>query len=146
MTPLFETDSLVWNELQTTDFVDDTVTLDVASGEVRQKYVTSVALTRSVGEREQRIMIFGDADCISNGELSMGRAGVRSANYTLIMGGFYWLSDGEVPIDTRRPATLDNDYKVGGSLVRFWDIFLSWILPCSMLLAAVFILLRRRGR
>ncbi|MFR7812440.1 MAG: hypothetical protein ACLU4N_26175 [Butyricimonas faecihominis] len=27
MTPLFETDSLEWNELQTTDFVDDTVTL-----------------------------------------------------------------------------------------------------------------------
>ena len=62
------------------------------------------------------------------------------------MGGFYWLSDGEVPIDVRRPALLDDDYKVGGSLVRFWDIFLSWILPCLMLVAAVFILLRRRGR
>ena len=146
LTPLFETDSLVWNELQTTDFVDDSVSLDVASGEVQQKYITSVALTRQVGEREQRIIILGDADCISNGELSMGRAGIRSANYTLIMGGFYWLSDGEVPIDVRRPALLDDDYKVGGSLVRFWDIFLSWILPCLMLVAAVFILLRRRGR
>ena len=80
LTPLFETDSLVWNELQTTDFVDDSVSLDVASGEVQQKYITSVALTRQVGEREQRIIILGDADCISNGELSMGRAGIRSAN------------------------------------------------------------------
>ena len=67
LTPLFETDSLVWNELQTTDFVDDSVSLDVASGEVQQKYITSVALTRQVGEREQRIIILGDADCISNG-------------------------------------------------------------------------------
>ena len=57
--------------MQTTDFVDDSVSLDVASGEVQQKYITSVALTRQVGEREQRIIILGDADCISNGELSM---------------------------------------------------------------------------
>ena len=91
-------------------------------------------------------MIFGDADCISNAELSMGRQGIRSANYTVIMGGFYWLSDGEVPIDVRRESPRDNDYKVSGAVVRFWDIFLSWILPGLMLVTALFIWLRRRGR
>lgn len=144
--PLFETDSLVWNELQTTDFVDDSVTLDVTTGEVLQKYVTSVALTRQVGEHEQRIMVFGDADCISNSELGRGRQGVRNANYTLIMGGFYWLSDGEVPIDVRREASQDNDYKVSSATTRFWNVFLAWILPCLMLVTALFIWLRRRGR
>lgn len=146
VTPLFETDSLVWNELQTTDFIDDSVTFDPGTGEAQQKYVTSVALTRQIWGHEQRIMIFGDADCISNAELSMGRQGIRSANYTVIMGGFYWLSDGEVPIDVRRESPHDNDYKVSGAVVRFWDIFLSWILPGLMLVTALFIWLRRRGR
>ena len=92
------------------NFVDDTVTLDSGSGEVQKSYVTTVALTREVAGREQKIMIFGDADCISNGELSTGRKGIKASNFSVIMGTFYWMSDEEVPIDVRRPEPTDTDF------------------------------------
>lgn len=106
--PLFVTDSLVWNEMQTTDFVDDTVRLNLALGEVQQRYATILTLTREVNGRTQKVMVFGDADCISNGELSSGHKGIRASNFTLIPGSFFWLSDDEVPIDVRRPTPPDD--------------------------------------
>ena len=41
-------------------------------------------------------MILGDADCISNEKFSIRRnLRVMTANYTLVTGTFYWLSDEE---------------------------------------------------
>ena len=56
-----------------------------------------------------KIVILSDADCISNGEISIMRKGVRAANYNFIMGAFFWMSDDEVPIDVRRPSPIDNN-------------------------------------
>lgn len=144
--PLFKTDSLVWNELQTTNFVDDTVTLDVKSGEVQKSYVTAIALTREVRNGQQKVMIFGDADCISNGELSTGRKGIRAANFSVIMGGFYWMSNEEVPIDVRRPDPTDTDFYMGQTAASVWKIIFMWVLPALMILFGLYIWLRRRGR
>ena len=69
VTNMFTTDTIgVWNELETTDFIDDTVCLNPAIGEVEKIYNTVVALSRKVGNKEQKIILTGDADCISNGE------------------------------------------------------------------------------
>ena len=144
--PLFKTDSLVWNELQTTNFVDDTVTLDVKSGEVQKSYVTAIALTREVRNGEQKVMIFGDADCISNGELSTGRKGIRASNFSVIMGVFYWMSNEEVPIDVRRPDPTDTDFYMGQTAASVWKIIFMWVLPALMILLGLYIWLRRRGR
>ncbi len=146
VSPLFRTDSLVWNELQTVNFVDDTVTLDSGSGEVQKSYVTTVALTREVAGREQKIMIFGDADCISNGELSTGRKGIKASNFSVIMGTFYWMSDEEVPIDVRRPEPTDTDFYLGQTGADVWKIVFMWVLPVLMVLCGLYIWLRRRGR
>lgn len=144
--PLFKTDSLTWNELQTTNFVDDTVTLDVKSGEVQKSYVTAIALTREVRNGEQKVMIFGDADCISNGELSTGRKGIWASNFSVIMGGFYWMSNEEVPIDVRRPDPTDTDFYMGQTAASVWKIIFMWVLPALMILFGLYIWLRRRGR
>ena len=46
ITPLFVSDTIgSWNELETTDFVDDTVRLNPAIGEVEKSYPTIVALS-----------------------------------------------------------------------------------------------------
>ncbi|MCB6974697.1 MULTISPECIES: Gldg family protein [Butyricimonas] len=144
--PLFETDSLVWNEMQTTDFVDDTARLNPELGEVQQRYVTTLALMREVDGRTQKILVFGDADCISNGELSMGRKGIRTSNFTLIPGSFFWLSDEEVPIDVRRPIPPDNLIYLSEKEVSTWTVILRWIIPSLMIVLALVIWLRRRGR
>ncbi|MCB6974359.1 MULTISPECIES: Gldg family protein [Butyricimonas] len=144
--PLFMTDSLTWNELETTDFVDDTVRVNSEIGEVQKCYVTALALTREVGDKEQKIMIFGDADCISNVELSTNRVNVSNRNFSIIMGGFYWLSDKEVPIDVRRPALTDDFINLGKESLSVWKIILVWVLPGLLVVMSLLLWIRRRGR
>jgi ABC-2 type transport system permease protein len=146
-TPLFTSDSTdSWNELETTNFVDDTVRLNTAIGEVARPYPTALALSRRVHDREQRIIVLGDADCISNGELGRQRARVPAANYNLIMGAFDWMSDNEVPIDTRRPSPPDDTLLASGSTVKVSRYLLLGFLPFLLLSSSLFIWLRRRGR
>ena len=61
-------------------FLDDTVSLNPLVGEVERSYITALAMSRSTGGKEQRIIILGDADC--NGEISIGRKEVAAANYS----------------------------------------------------------------
>lgn len=55
----------VWNEKQTTDFVNEQPVLNPATGETEREYVLAKYLTRQVGEKEQRIFVLGDADCLT---------------------------------------------------------------------------------
>ena len=148
VTELFRSDTIgSWNELETTDFVDDTIRLNPAIGEEERSYPTLVALSRKVGDREQRVILSGDADCISNGGLMSQRAGVRASNFTLILGGFYWLSDYEAPVDVRRPRPTDDKIYITsstGSGVVKWSLVL--VLPLLLLGGGVFTWIRRKGR
>ena len=146
VTPLFETDSLVWNEVETTNFVDDTVILNPSKGEVQGRYVTALALERKIADKDQRIIILGDADYISNGELGRSRKGVKASNYSIIMGGFFWLSDEEVPIDINRPPYKDNRIELSVQAMSIWKVIMMWVIPIIVAITSIFIWLRRRGR
>lgn len=147
VTPLFMSDTINgWNELQTVNFIDDTVRLNPESGEIERSYVTALALSRQVGKKEQKIVVLGDADCLSNIELSRGRANVKAANYILISGVFYWLSDEEVPIDVRRPEMPDDAVFIGEAAMGVFKIIFKWILPIGLLFFTIFLWVRRRGR
>ncbi|HVK47966.1 MAG TPA: hypothetical protein VM488_08985, partial [Pseudobacter sp.] len=87
-----------------------------------------------------------DADWLSNAELSMRRNTVNTSNFPLINASFYWMSNGEVPIDMRRPPSTDNDLYItrGGWSVA--QVVLKWVYPALLILAGTLIWLRRRGR
>lgn len=144
--PLFITDSIgAWNELETTDFVDDSVTFNIAAGEtVAADVATAVALSRKVGGKEQKVIILGDADCISNGELSHWRKDIQAANFMLIAGAFNWLSDYEAPVDVSRPPFTDNDIRIGKRGFVISKIAFAGVLPALMVLGYLVIWLRRR--
>ena len=147
VTELFRSDTTgSWNELETTNFVDDTIRLNPSIGEEERSYPTVVALSRELNGKEQRVILSGDADCISNGELMGGRRGVRAANFSLIMGSFYWLSDNEVPIDVRRPAMPDDDLYIAGSGANVikWTFVL--VVPLLLVALGILIWVRRKGR
>ena len=147
VTPLFLTDSLVWNELETSNFVDDTARLNPEIGEKRQCYATALALSKKVNNKEQRVLVFGDADCLSNGVLNMGRAlPVAVSNPQIIMGGFYWLANGEVPIDVRRPSSPDDALYVGEQAATIWKAIWTWVLPGLLVVAGLILWIRRRSR
>jgi ABC-2 type transport system permease protein len=145
--PLLVSDTLdSWNELETTNFIDDTVRLNPAIGEIARSYPTALALTRQVNGKEQRVLITGDADCLSNGEISIQRARVPAANYNLIMGSFFWMSDNEVPIDVRRPTPPDSTFTATGFNVKVSKYMLMGLFPLLLLVSCLLIWLRRRGR
>lgn len=146
VTPLFMTDSTSWNEMETTNIIDDTVKYNPNAGEVQKSYATGLALSRKIGDREQKIVILGDADCISDGEFSRSRPGLMAANYGIIEGSFYWMSDGEVPIDVRRPQPNDKNIKVGEEAAVVTKYALMAVFPGILLFLALFIWIRRRSR
>lgn len=135
-----------WNELETTDFLDGKVELNPAAGEMEKAYPVVMALSRQVGEKEQRIVVSGDADCISNMELSKGRNGINASNFTLITGTFKWLSYDEYPLDTYRPQPYDNEITLGRS-ARSWVKFVYvGAIPFILALMGIMIWVRRKGR
>jgi ABC-2 type transport system permease protein len=137
---------LGWNELETTDFIDDTVRLNPAVGEVEQSYPTALALSRHVNGKEQKIIIVGDADCLSNGEIAMQRRDVQARNYSFAMGVFFWMSDGEAPVDVRRPPTPDTKVLVTSAGMMTHKVALMGVFPFLLLLSCLAIWFRRRGR
>ena len=144
--PLVTSDSAgSWLELQTTNFVDDTAVFDSLT-EVKQPHELVVALSRNVNGKDQRIIVCGDADWISNGEILKSRPKIRASNYFLIKAAFFWLSEGRAPIDTRRPPSIDNEHNVNKQNWAWQSVLLKWVLPVSLIAFTTIFLLRRKRK
>ena len=139
--PLLLTDSLgSWNELETTDFIDDTVRLNPGIGEVEKSNTVALALSRQVGEKNQKIVITGDSDWLSNN--LTGDFG----NYNFLAGVCSWITDNQVPIDVSRPEPTDNKVYLSQKQVRVLKGILMGGLPALLLIISIVIGIRRRGR
>lgn len=146
-TPLLQTKwKGCWNEMETTDFIDEKIKINTKIGEIEKPYEMAVALSRQIAGKEQRIVILGDADCFSNSGISSRREGFTAMNFTFFTGIFEWLSNGESPVDTRRPEMTDTKLYVGKTALKFWNIFFVWVIPLGIVIAYVSIWLRRRKK
>lgn len=147
VTPVLQTyDKGSWNELETTNFTDEKAVLNVQAGEVEQANPTMLALTRQVGDREQRIVVLGDADCMSNAELLMTRVGVRAANFNLITGMFRWLSYEEFPLVLSAIGPRDKVLELTKDSMTGVRVGLLWVFPGLFVLGYIGIWLKRRRR
>ena len=72
-----------------------------ADGDQNGPLPAVIGLTRTVNGKQQRIVVAGDADFLSNAELN--RNNPRTANFNFSTALFSWFSYGEFPIDTSRP-------------------------------------------
>lgn len=146
-TPVLQTDTMqTWNETKTIDFVNDSATVDITAGEKVDSFVTALALSRKVGNKEQRIMIVGDADCISNGGMKPPIRIYGAANFTLIPGMFHWLSYGNVPVDVNRPIGSDNEISITKESLKVVRYGLIGVIPGLLLIGSTILLLRRRRK
>lgn len=144
-TPVFETEAQgVWIEKEQTDLNESPVACNASAGEKEQTYVTVYGLSRQVNGKEQRILVSGDADCISNAELTVSREGYVSGNVHLIPESFRWLSGGEFPIDVRRPAATDNTFSVSTEDIGTMKTLFMVVIPVVLVLMGVGIWFFRR--
>lgn len=133
----------VWNEMESLDYVEEPLTVNPAKGEVVKDYCTGMALTRMVGEKEQRVMILGDADCISNGEITESRS---QTNFIVDLGTFHWLSNNQMPVDIRRESPTDNRVYIGriGFNIMNWGF--KGIIPLLLAGVGIMLWIRRRSK
>ena len=138
----------VWNELQVTDFENEKAVFNPEKGEKELKSAPlAVALTRNVADKEQRIVVLGNADMIANVELMKSRSGVRASNYTLITESFRYLSQDEFPIYAPRPAGPDTDLLYLKREARLWVKWIfNLVIPGLIALFGIFLLIRRKSR
>ncbi|MDE5634755.1 MAG: Gldg family protein [Muribaculaceae bacterium] len=141
-----ETNAGVWSELQTIDYVNEVPTCDPSTGEEKKAYITGVAVTRNVGDKEQRIMILSDASAICNGEFSNRHNIYNVLNFPIITGGFHWFSYGESPIDVSHPMPTDLHSTFTKADMIWARILCLGVLPGSLLLLAFAISIRRQRR
>jgi ABC-2 type transport system permease protein len=147
VTPWFQTgDNGGWNEVETTNFTDETPVLNAQAGEMETAYPTVLALSRQQAGRQQRIIVMGDADCLDNAELSIPRKHVGSMNGILVDGMFYWLSEGAAPIDVRRPPLTDNHINLSLEGMSMTKLFFVWILPALLGIFGTILLIRRKRK
>lgn len=137
---------LTWTELETTDFENNKAVFNPDAGEKKQSFCPALALSRKINQKEQKILVTGDADWLSNMELLTTRRNTFGANFAFICAAFYWLSDGKAPINTTRPDPTDNKVFVTKEGWKAAAFFFKWIIPGILLATGVFIWVRRKRR
>ncbi len=135
-----------WMELQTTDFVDYKAVLDTLTGEREAAVPTMLRLTRQVGDKEQRILILGDADCMSNGELTTERYALNGSNFSLITESFRDLSYNVFPINTDRPRPADDAMSIGQGALIWVRILFMGLVPAALIACYTLTWWRRRKK
>ncbi len=136
-----------WNEIETTDFIDDVAVENSAAGEIGGDSIPmAFTLKRMVGEKEQRIVMLSDADCIDNDGLRARFRELSNRNRNVYIGSFYWLSEEKLHIPMTRPLLPDNDIRMSLEGTRVWKFILKWILPGALLIISILLWVRRRSR
>jgi ABC-2 type transport system permease protein len=100
-------------------------------------FPTALSLTRQINGREQRIVIMGDADCLST---------LRSGGSIITRGIFSWLNYNKFPVYTPRADPKDSLLLIGPGTAKVLKIVYVWILPGLVLLMGTVLLIRRKRK
>jgi len=117
---------------------------DQRKNEEKKSYPVAFAMRRKVGNKEQRIFAIGDADFMSNAEMT--RQSPRAINFTFVTELFGWFSHGEFPIDTTRKEPNDNKVLLSSVQLTWIRWTLLGILPGLIALSISWMLIARKRR
>lgn len=138
--PILNSPEGSWNTLRPVNVSLSDFVFDADQGDQMGRFPVMVALTRRINGKEQKIIVSGDSDFMSN---SAGRR-PRIANFPLVTGMFRWFTDGKFPVNVERPVGDDNQILVSKAQLYSYKIILVWILPFLIFLSGAFLLLKRR--
>lgn len=144
--PLFVTAGRgVWNELETVNLVEDTIRLNPKAGEVEKSYITGMALTRPVKDKQQKIVVFGNADYFSNLGIQY-KAEEDAINLYAMTASFNWLTDGYAPILVERPSLPDGHINMTRNASKWLGFTFMGVYPGILLLLALWLGFRRKRK
>ena len=109
---------------------------------------TILTLRRKISGREQRILVAGDADFMSNREMT--RRNITSNNRRgLVPSIFHWLSNNELPVNVEKPLGNDNYLRLAekhGRTVAWLKIIYMGLLPGLLFTGGATLLIYRRRK
>jgi ABC-2 type transport system permease protein len=111
---------------------------------VQEAQVLAASLTRTVNDKEQRIMLLGDADFMSNSELA--RYNLRNVNAEFAINLFKWFTYYQFPVNTERPASIDNKILVDAVALKKIKYTWTGILPILIAVTGGYLLIRRKRK
>lgn len=97
---------------------------------------TAVQLTRMINQKEQRIIISGDADIISN----------YRGHQELTRSFYGWTSNSKFPAYTPDKFANDNITIITPVRAAIQQIIFTWVVPAIVLIIAIVILIRRKRK
>lgn len=110
----------------------------------------ALALSHKRGdeEKEQRVIIVGDADCFSNSVLQLVSRdqNSRAYNFDMLPGSFRWLCYGEFPISPAHKPYIDSDVKMTPMQMPVVRAIYNYVIPAIIALMGFFFIYRRRKR
>jgi ABC-2 type transport system permease protein len=113
-------------------------------GDVKGALPVVLGLSRTVNGKQQRIVVAGDADFLSNSELS--RNNIQTCNFDFSTAVFSWFSNGEFPIDSYRPPSPDKRLTLTDGRLYFEKTLLMGILPGLLVVIGAVVLIRRKRK
>lgn len=104
----------------------------------RDTFLTSVQLSRNIGKKEQRIILCGSADFISNLRISQ--------NLDFIKGVYSWLTYNHFPVFLSVQSPEDILLTISERVAYILKLLFIWILPGCLLLTGTILLIRRKRK
>ncbi|RZS71056.1 Gldg family protein [Pseudobacter ginsenosidimutans] len=111
---------------------------NASEGDLRKsEYVLALKLSRKIGQREQRIIVCGDADALSGRRKSLSTTGVS----------FYsWGLANEYPVYANYPRPSDRYVKLTSKQAKLLSTVYLYLASAALLLVAIVLLVRRKRK
>jgi len=142
--PLLVTDKETsWNKLESFDLTTEKVIYN-PDKDKRLEIPTAVRLERSINGKEQKIVVTGDADFMSNAELT--RFNINSVNAPFATRVFKWFSDGKYPVSSPKEKAPDVTIKIDRKNINIQKLLFLLLIPACIGVVAVYILKVRKSK
>ena len=122
----------------------DILSFDAGKGDRPGPLPAVIGLSRNINGRQQKIVVAGDADFLSNAELA--RFNIKTCNFDFSTAIFSWFANGEFPIDTSRPEAKDKRLDLTDAGLTVLKVLLMGILPGLLLILGSILLIRRKRK